>query len=110
MCHSLNIHRSNYVASIFPALERPEGASQQDCVAMEDFQQRTNAVSLEKVKAYYRRLRYLFYSTLPLFTGFPGTEDVFHLKGRVHPLVLHNKQKLHFVYYILESKAFKVRT
>uniref|UniRef100_A0A669D8E7 Phosphatidylinositol-3,4,5-trisphosphate dependent Rac exchange factor 1 n=1 Tax=Oreochromis niloticus TaxID=8128 RepID=A0A669D8E7_ORENI len=39
------------------ALERPEGASQQDCVAMEEFQQRTNAVSLEKVKAYYRRLR-----------------------------------------------------
>uniref|UniRef100_A0AAX7T6X1 Phosphatidylinositol-3,4,5-trisphosphate-dependent Rac exchange factor 1 n=1 Tax=Astatotilapia calliptera TaxID=8154 RepID=A0AAX7T6X1_ASTCA len=58
------------------ALERPEGASQQDCVAMEDFQQRTNAVSLEKVKAYYRRLRYLFYSSLPLFTGFPGTEDL----------------------------------
>uniref|UniRef100_A0AAX7SIP3 Phosphatidylinositol-3,4,5-trisphosphate-dependent Rac exchange factor 1 n=1 Tax=Astatotilapia calliptera TaxID=8154 RepID=A0AAX7SIP3_ASTCA len=49
------------------ALERPEGASQQDCVAMEDFQQRTNAVSLEKVKAYYRRLRafYLEKSNLP---------------------------------------------
>uniref|UniRef100_A0AAX7V4D4 Phosphatidylinositol-3,4,5-trisphosphate-dependent Rac exchange factor 1 n=1 Tax=Astatotilapia calliptera TaxID=8154 RepID=A0AAX7V4D4_ASTCA len=62
---------------------KKEGASQQDCVAMEDFQQRTNAVSLEKVKAYYRRLRYLFYSSLPLFTGFPGTEDVFHLKGRL---------------------------
>lgn len=41
-----------------PALERPEGVSQQDYAAMEDFQQRTNAVSLEKVKAYYRRLRY----------------------------------------------------
>ncbi|CAL8369604.1 unnamed protein product [Lota lota] len=39
------------------ALERPEGASQQDFVAMEEFQQRTNAVSLERVKAYYRRLR-----------------------------------------------------
>uniref|UniRef100_A0A669DVW5 Phosphatidylinositol-3,4,5-trisphosphate dependent Rac exchange factor 1 n=1 Tax=Oreochromis niloticus TaxID=8128 RepID=A0A669DVW5_ORENI len=49
------------------ALERPEGASQQDCVAMEEFQQRTNAVSLEKVKAYYRRLRafYLEKSNLP---------------------------------------------
>uniref|UniRef100_A0A8C7K0N2 Phosphatidylinositol 3,4,5-trisphosphate-dependent Rac exchanger 1 protein n=1 Tax=Oncorhynchus kisutch TaxID=8019 RepID=A0A8C7K0N2_ONCKI len=38
------------------ALERPEGVSQQDCVSMEEFQQRTNAVSLEKVKAYYRKL------------------------------------------------------
>lgn len=49
------------------ALERPEGVSQQDCVAMEEFQQRTNAVSLEKVKAYYRRLRafYLEKSNLP---------------------------------------------
>lgn len=40
------------------ALERPEGVAQQDYAAMEEFQQRTNAVSLEKVKAYYRRLRY----------------------------------------------------
>uniref|UniRef100_A0A8C5E6E7 Phosphatidylinositol 3,4,5-trisphosphate-dependent Rac exchanger 1 protein n=1 Tax=Gouania willdenowi TaxID=441366 RepID=A0A8C5E6E7_GOUWI len=40
------------------ALERPEGVSQQDYVSMEEIQQRTNAVSLEKVKAYYRRLRY----------------------------------------------------
>uniref|UniRef100_G3NLA9 Phosphatidylinositol 3,4,5-trisphosphate-dependent Rac exchanger 1 protein n=1 Tax=Gasterosteus aculeatus aculeatus TaxID=481459 RepID=G3NLA9_GASAC len=40
------------------ALERPEGVSQHDYAAMEEFQQRTNAVSLEKVKAYYRRLRY----------------------------------------------------
>uniref|UniRef100_A0A3Q3J7Q9 Phosphatidylinositol-3,4,5-trisphosphate-dependent Rac exchange factor 1 n=1 Tax=Monopterus albus TaxID=43700 RepID=A0A3Q3J7Q9_MONAL len=49
------------------ALERPEGVSQQDCVDMEEFQQRTNAVSLEKVKAYYRRLRafYLEKSNLP---------------------------------------------
>uniref|UniRef100_A0A8C3AG73 Phosphatidylinositol-3,4,5-trisphosphate dependent Rac exchange factor 1 n=1 Tax=Cyclopterus lumpus TaxID=8103 RepID=A0A8C3AG73_CYCLU len=39
------------------ALERPEGVSQQDYAATEEFQQRTNAVSLEKVKAYYRRLR-----------------------------------------------------
>lgn len=42
----------------YPALERPEGLSQQEYIAMEEFQQRTNAVSLEKVKAYYRRLRY----------------------------------------------------
>ncbi|XP_067382559.1 phosphatidylinositol 3,4,5-trisphosphate-dependent Rac exchanger 1 protein isoform X2 [Channa argus] len=49
------------------ALERPEGVSQQDNIAMEEFQQRTNAVSLEKVKAYYRRLRafYLEKSNLP---------------------------------------------
>uniref|UniRef100_A0A674MB18 Phosphatidylinositol 3,4,5-trisphosphate-dependent Rac exchanger 1 protein n=1 Tax=Takifugu rubripes TaxID=31033 RepID=A0A674MB18_TAKRU len=38
-------------------LDRTEGVSQQDCAAMEEFQQRINAVSLEKVKAYYRRLR-----------------------------------------------------
>lgn len=43
---------------LLSALERPEGVSQQDYAAMEEFQQRTNAVSLEKVKAYYRRLRY----------------------------------------------------
>ncbi|MEQ2188197.1 hypothetical protein GOODEAATRI_012560, partial [Goodea atripinnis] len=42
----------------FPALERPEGVSPQEYVDMEEFQQRINAVSLEKVKAYYRRLRY----------------------------------------------------
>ncbi|TMS16465.1 Phosphatidylinositol 3,4,5-trisphosphate-dependent Rac exchanger 1 protein [Larimichthys crocea] len=49
------------------ALERPEGVSQQEYTAMEEFQQRTNAVSLEKVKAYYRRLRafYLEKSNLP---------------------------------------------
>uniref|UniRef100_A0A665VBP2 Phosphatidylinositol-3,4,5-trisphosphate-dependent Rac exchange factor 1 n=1 Tax=Echeneis naucrates TaxID=173247 RepID=A0A665VBP2_ECHNA len=41
------------------ALERPESGSQQDYTATEEFQQRTNAVSLEKVKAYYRRLRYI---------------------------------------------------
>uniref|UniRef100_A0A3Q3MJP7 Phosphatidylinositol 3,4,5-trisphosphate-dependent Rac exchanger 1 protein n=1 Tax=Labrus bergylta TaxID=56723 RepID=A0A3Q3MJP7_9LABR len=49
------------------ALERPEGVSQQDYAAMEEFQQRTNAVSLERVKAYYRKLRafYLEKSNLP---------------------------------------------
>ncbi|CAB1329557.1 unnamed protein product, partial [Coregonus sp. 'balchen'] len=49
------------------ALERPEGVSQQDCVSMEEFQQRTNAISLERVKAYYRKLRafYLEKSNLP---------------------------------------------
>lgn len=45
---------------IFQGLDRTEGVSQQDCTAMEEFQQRINAVSLEKVKAYYRRLRYTF--------------------------------------------------
>lgn len=48
----------NGLLSVHPALERPEGVSQQEYTAMEEFQQRTNAVSLEKVKAYYRRLRY----------------------------------------------------
>lgn len=48
------------------ALERPEGVSQQDYTAMEEFQQRTNAVSLEKVKAYYRRLRYAASQPPPL--------------------------------------------
>ncbi|XP_054626845.1 phosphatidylinositol 3,4,5-trisphosphate-dependent Rac exchanger 1 protein isoform X1 [Dunckerocampus dactyliophorus] len=49
------------------ALERPEGVSQQDYTAMEELQQRTNAVSLEKVKTYYRKLRafYLEKSNLP---------------------------------------------
>uniref|UniRef100_A0A4W6CLB3 Phosphatidylinositol-3,4,5-trisphosphate dependent Rac exchange factor 1 n=1 Tax=Lates calcarifer TaxID=8187 RepID=A0A4W6CLB3_LATCA len=49
------------------ALERPEGVSQQDYATMEEFQQRSNAFSLEKVKAYYRRLRafYLEKSNLP---------------------------------------------
>uniref|UniRef100_A0AAY4ELA9 Phosphatidylinositol 3,4,5-trisphosphate-dependent Rac exchanger 1 protein n=1 Tax=Denticeps clupeoides TaxID=299321 RepID=A0AAY4ELA9_9TELE len=49
------------------ALERPEGVSPQDFVATEEFQQRTNAVSLERVKAYYRKLRafYLEKSNLP---------------------------------------------
>ncbi|KAL1269880.1 hypothetical protein QQF64_032169 [Cirrhinus molitorella] len=38
-------------------LERPEGVLSQDFVSMEEFQQRTNALSLEKVKSYYRKLR-----------------------------------------------------
>ncbi|XP_063065168.1 phosphatidylinositol 3,4,5-trisphosphate-dependent Rac exchanger 1 protein isoform X2 [Engraulis encrasicolus] len=49
------------------ALERPEGVAVADCVPMEEFQKRTNAVSLERVKAYYRKLRafYLEKSNLP---------------------------------------------
>ncbi|KAM7404309.1 hypothetical protein PAMP_011671 [Pampus punctatissimus] len=49
------------------ALERPEGVSQQDSTTMEEFQQNINAVSLERVKTYYRRLRafYLEKSNLP---------------------------------------------
>ncbi|XP_066558908.1 phosphatidylinositol 3,4,5-trisphosphate-dependent Rac exchanger 1 protein [Amia ocellicauda] len=49
------------------ALEKQEGATQQDSAAMEEFQQRINAVSLEKVKSYYRKLRafYLEKSNLP---------------------------------------------
>ncbi|KAM9785487.1 phosphatidylinositol 3,4,5-trisphosphate-dependent Rac exchanger 1 protein [Neosynchiropus ocellatus] len=49
------------------ALVRPEGVSQQEFTSMEEFQQRMNAVSLERVKAYYRRLRafYLEKSNLP---------------------------------------------
>uniref|UniRef100_A0A8C1UDI3 Phosphatidylinositol-3,4,5-trisphosphate-dependent Rac exchange factor 1 n=1 Tax=Cyprinus carpio TaxID=7962 RepID=A0A8C1UDI3_CYPCA len=41
-------------------LEKPEGVLSQDFVAMEEFQQQTNALSLEKVKAYYRKLRYRY--------------------------------------------------
>lgn len=48
----------------FSALERPEGVAAQDFVAMEEFQQRINAVSLEKVKFYYRRLRYTVVSLI----------------------------------------------
>ncbi|XP_053705025.1 phosphatidylinositol 3,4,5-trisphosphate-dependent Rac exchanger 1 protein isoform X2 [Synchiropus splendidus] len=50
------------------ALVRPaEGVTQQEFTSMEEFQQRMNAVSLERVKAYYRRLRafYLEKSNLP---------------------------------------------
>ncbi|KAI2661661.1 Phosphatidylinositol 3,4,5-trisphosphate-dependent Rac exchanger 1 protein [Labeo rohita] len=39
-------------------MEKPEGVLSQDFIAMEEFQQRTNALSLEKVKGYYRKLRY----------------------------------------------------
>ncbi|XP_016136549.1 phosphatidylinositol 3,4,5-trisphosphate-dependent Rac exchanger 1 protein-like [Sinocyclocheilus grahami] len=38
-------------------LEKPEGVLSQDFVAMEEFQQHTNALALEKVKGYYRKLR-----------------------------------------------------
>uniref|UniRef100_A0A673N7Y0 Phosphatidylinositol 3,4,5-trisphosphate-dependent Rac exchanger 1 protein-like n=1 Tax=Sinocyclocheilus rhinocerous TaxID=307959 RepID=A0A673N7Y0_9TELE len=41
-------------------LEKPEGVLSQDFVAMEEFQQCTNALSLEKVKGYYRKLRYIW--------------------------------------------------
>lgn len=71
------------------ALERPEGVSQQDNIAMEEFQQHINAVSLEKVKAYYRRLRYT--ASQPSGGLLTSTEDTFHLKGRVHPVVVHNQ-------------------
>lgn len=49
--------KQRYVVVFFSALERPEGVAAQDFVAMEEFQQRINAVSLEKVKFYYRKLR-----------------------------------------------------
>lgn len=67
-----------------PALERPEGVSQHDYAAMEEFQQRTNAVSLEKVKAYYRRLRYVILYCVKFLTR---AWDILPLKGRVHPVV-----------------------
>ncbi|KAM6976673.1 phosphatidylinositol 3,4,5-trisphosphate-dependent Rac exchanger 1 protein [Aplochiton taeniatus] len=49
------------------ALERADRVSHQDYASMEELQQRTNAVSLERVKAYYRKLRafYLEKSNLP---------------------------------------------
>ena len=77
----------------YPALERPEGVSQQDYAAMEEFQQRTNAVSLEKVKAYYRRLRYTMLCTAsqPSSGLLTHTQDILHLRGRAHPLVLHKQ-------------------
>uniref|UniRef100_A0A674BR12 Phosphatidylinositol 3,4,5-trisphosphate-dependent Rac exchanger 1 protein n=1 Tax=Salmo trutta TaxID=8032 RepID=A0A674BR12_SALTR len=46
-----------YTVLFTSALERPEGVSEQDYVSIEEFQQRTNAVALERVKAYYRKLR-----------------------------------------------------
>ncbi|KAM9313762.1 phosphatidylinositol 3,4,5-trisphosphate-dependent Rac exchanger 1 protein-like [Pholidichthys leucotaenia] len=60
---SLKIHTVLFTR----ALEHPDGVCPQDLSSMEEFQQRTNAVSLEKVKVYYRRLRafYLEKSNLP---------------------------------------------
>eukprot|EP00063_Salmo_salar_P016262 XP_013991097.1 PREDICTED: phosphatidylinositol 3,4,5-trisphosphate-dependent Rac exchanger 1 protein-like isoform X2 [Salmo salar] len=56
-----------YTVLFTSALERPEGVSEQDYASIEEFQQRTNAVALERVKAYYRKLRafYLEKSNLP---------------------------------------------
>uniref|UniRef100_A0A8C7J2C9 Phosphatidylinositol 3,4,5-trisphosphate-dependent Rac exchanger 2 protein n=1 Tax=Oncorhynchus kisutch TaxID=8019 RepID=A0A8C7J2C9_ONCKI len=50
---SLKLHTVLFTS----ALERPEGVSEQAYVSIEEFQQRTNAVALERVKAYYRKLR-----------------------------------------------------
>lgn len=84
MCADLNAS-----CPLYAALERPEGQSQQDSIAMEEFQQGINAVSLEKVKAYYRRLRY---SPSQPSSGLLTTSvATFHLKGRVHPVVLHKQ-------------------
>ncbi|MFT7804716.1 phosphatidylinositol 3,4,5-trisphosphate-dependent Rac exchanger 1 protein [Arapaima gigas] len=60
---SLKLHTVLFTKS----LEKPEGVAPQDFVSTEEFQQRTNAVSLEKVKGYYRKLRafYLEKSNLP---------------------------------------------
>uniref|UniRef100_A0A8C7IUN3 Phosphatidylinositol 3,4,5-trisphosphate-dependent Rac exchanger 2 protein n=1 Tax=Oncorhynchus kisutch TaxID=8019 RepID=A0A8C7IUN3_ONCKI len=60
---SLKLHTVLFTS----ALERPEGVSEQAYVSIEEFQQRTNAVALERVKAYYRKLRafYLEKSNLP---------------------------------------------
>lgn len=71
----------------YPALERPEGVSQQDCAAMEEFQQRTSAVSLEKVKAYYRRLRYTMLCTAsqPSSGLLTHIQDIFHLRRESSP-------------------------
>lgn len=71
------------LACVTPALERPEGVSQQDYGAAEEFQQRTNAVSLEKVKAYYRRLRYfvLHCNNSPPAVHSPALWSCFTVKG-----------------------------
>ncbi|KPP79998.1 phosphatidylinositol 3,4,5-trisphosphate-dependent Rac exchanger 1 protein-like, partial [Scleropages formosus] len=60
---SLKLHTVLFTKS----LERPDGMALQDSVSIEEFQQRTNAVSLEKAKSYYRKLRafYLEKSNLP---------------------------------------------
>uniref|UniRef100_A0A8C1L247 Phosphatidylinositol-3,4,5-trisphosphate-dependent Rac exchange factor 1 n=1 Tax=Cyprinus carpio TaxID=7962 RepID=A0A8C1L247_CYPCA len=58
----LHLHIADSVTVIQQCLrlEKPEGVLSQDFVAMEEFQQQTNALSLEKVKAYYRKLRYRY--------------------------------------------------
>ncbi|XP_076859942.1 phosphatidylinositol 3,4,5-trisphosphate-dependent Rac exchanger 1 protein [Brachyhypopomus gauderio] len=56
---SLKLHSALFTR----ALERPEAS--QD-LAMEEFQQRINAESLEKVKAYYRKLRGFYLEKLKL--------------------------------------------
>uniref|UniRef100_A0A8C1L1D7 Phosphatidylinositol-3,4,5-trisphosphate-dependent Rac exchange factor 1 n=1 Tax=Cyprinus carpio TaxID=7962 RepID=A0A8C1L1D7_CYPCA len=55
----LHLHIADSVTVIQQCLS-PEGVLSQDFVAMEEFQQQTNALSLEKVKAYYRKLRYRY--------------------------------------------------
>lgn len=99
MCVDLNAS-----CLFYPALERPEGLSQQDNIAMEEFQQGINAVSLEKVKAYYRRLRYT--ASQPSSGLLTNTVDTFHLKGRVHPVVLHNQAEtmLKLLFYFVFPK------
>lgn len=93
------------------ALERPEGVAQQDYVAMEEFQQRTNAFSLEKVKAYYRRLRYA--EPAPSRSSHSGTRETFHLFkiGSSPPLAAcrlierKNALHLHFHFFLLKDTA-----
>lgn len=87
------------------ALERPEGVAQQDYVAMEEFQQRTNAVSLEKVKAYYRRLRYA--ESAAARRGPPAAPGAFHLfkKGKFSPLAASTRCNCTFTFYLLKDKA-----
>uniref|UniRef100_A0A8C1UJG4 Phosphatidylinositol-3,4,5-trisphosphate-dependent Rac exchange factor 1 n=1 Tax=Cyprinus carpio TaxID=7962 RepID=A0A8C1UJG4_CYPCA len=62
-------------------LEKPEGVLSQDFVAMEEFQQQTNALSLEKVKAYYRKLRNVFilYFNLQLLRPLNTLDDLCRL-------------------------------
>lgn len=58
LCACLHVLHFYCVISVpGSALERPEGVSEQDYASIEEFQQRTNAVALERVKAYYRKLR-----------------------------------------------------
>lgn len=93
------------------ALERPEGVAQQDYVAMEEFQQRTNAFSLEKVKAYYRRLRYA--EPAASRSSHSGTRDTFHLfkRGSSPPpaacrlIERKNALQLHFHFFLLKDTA-----